>query len=110
MKVLRTIFIAVLAVLCGGFLLRFAQYEYSYYRASDSPGIYLLTDPHICVYRAFAHAHGESDGWTFFLSGDAPEGTVPVFYFPTWPFAVMSAGVLIYAAFSTFRWNSKQAC
>src|SRR5258708_5340029 len=107
MRTLRTILIAVLALCCIVFLFPFVHTHYFLSHARDARGIHFLAEPHICVYRPFTHAHGERDGWTFFLLADSPEGTRPVFYFPTWPLAVVSAGVLIHAAFSIFESSDK---
>jgi hypothetical protein len=100
MKALRTIAISALAIWCMLFLYRFADTQHFLWEARSDRGIHLLGEPHICVWRAFAHAHGEHDGWTFFLLGDSPEGTRPVFYFPAWPLAAASAGVLVFAGLS----------
>ena len=88
--------LAALGVL---FLIRFVHIQYQLWQMRDGPGLYLIAEPHICVYRAFTREHGERDGWSLFLLTDAPEGTRSVFYFPTWPLAVASVGFLIYAAF-----------
>jgi hypothetical protein len=108
MRTLRTIMVVPLAVLCVLFLVRFARIQYSLWQVRDGPGLYLVAEPQICVYRAFMHEHRERHGWTLFLLADVPEGTRPVFYFPTWPLAVASVGVLIYAGFAIFEWSDKR--
>lgn len=108
MRTWRIIVVVPLAVLCGIFLVCYTRIECLLWQMRDDRGIHLLAEPHVCVYRAFTHNHGERDGWTLFLLTDAPEGTRSIFYFPTWPLAIASVGVLVYATFTMFEWRGKR--
>lgn len=109
MRTLHNILMVPLAVLCAFFLIRFARIEYALWQMRDGAGFRLLAEPHICVYRAFTRERKERDGWTFFLLADPPEGTRAVFYFPTWPAVVASAGLLAYAVFILFDRKDRRA-
>ena len=68
----------------------------------------LLGEPHVCVHRAFTHGRGERDGWSLFLFGDSPEGTWPILYLPSWPFAIAAIGVLAYGALIFFEQSKRR--
>ena len=108
MRTLRTLLLIPLAVLSAFFLFGYVRAVVWMWEGRDDRGIRLLGEPHVCVYRAFTHGHGERNGWTPFLLADAPEGTRAVFYFPSWPFAVAALGVLTYGAFIVFDQSERR--
>jgi hypothetical protein len=67
-----------------------------------------LSEPHVCIFRGDTQEHGEHGGWRAFMLTDAPEGTRPIFYFPSWPFAAAAAGVLGFAAYSIYEQTRKR--
>lgn len=102
MRTIRTLFLIPLTVISAFFLFEYVRAVAWMWEARDAPGIHLLIEPHVCVYRAFTHGHGERDGWTPLLLTDPPEGTRAVFYFPSWPFAVAAVGTMAYGASTIF--------
>ena len=102
MRIFSVILFGSLAILCATFIFRFVSIERDLWQMCEPRDISLLGLPHVCVYRAWAHQHGEHDGWTLFLLADCPEGTKPVVYFPTWPLALAAGGILIYALHEVF--------
>lgn len=108
MQIIRTLFIALIAVWCVTFLANFARIQFFLWQVRADRGIHLVAEPHVCVWRAAAHVHGDRGGWTLFLLADAPEGTRPVIYFPTWPLVPAALGIVIFAALSLFDGRSRR--
>jgi hypothetical protein len=103
MRPLRTIVLIAVAFASLAVLVRYARDEFFLWNVCDDTAIDLIAVPHVCIYRAYTHEHGECDGWTLFLLTDSPEGTRPIAYFPTWPLVVAAAVLLIYAFFGIVR-------
>ena len=98
MRLFRNIVLGVLALLSVVFLVGYARvWQSTDYR------IIGLVDPHVCIYR-----HGEYVGWEAFIPTDPPEGTHSIFYFPSWPFAVAAAGVLVFTGYSIYEQTRKR--
>src|SRR5713101_4370386 len=107
MRTLRTIILMPFAALSVLVLIGYGRAIYPMWDArSGEHHLYdagLLTEPHVTVFRAYTHAHGERDGWSLFWVYEVPEGTRSVVYFPCWPFAAAALGVLVYAGFAIFE-------
>jgi hypothetical protein len=113
MRTLRATFLLLLAASSIPFLFGYGRAIYPMWDArSGVHSIYdfgLLIEPHVTVFRAYTHAHGERDGWSLFWVYDVPEGTRPVVYFPCWPFAVLALAALINGGFVLFDYHERRA-
>ena len=99
MRTFRT-FLFILAVMFSAyFLFGYTRAVHTLYEPPD--GIGLLGVPHVCAWRPLPHFETHS-GMSLFLASDAPEGTIPIFRFPSWPLALGAGAILIYAVFTLF--------
>ena len=103
MRLLRTIVLVAFVVFSTYFLFGYARSIYMLNQMDESESghsigevIELLRKPHICAWRPWSPSSKASGGISLFLWYDTPEGTMPIFYFPSWPFALAAGGVLIY--------------
>ena len=112
LRTIRAIFPLGLAGLSILFLIGYGRAIYPIWdgRSGDHhlSDLGLLTEPHVVVYRAYCHRCGERDGWSLFWVFDAPEGTRPVLYFPSWPLAIVAFGALIYAGFAIYDQSGRR--
>ena len=59
--------------------------------------------PHVYAYRPFVPGFDVHAGFELFSAGDVPEGAIPLFYLPSWPFVIVATGVVVYTAILLFR-------
>jgi hypothetical protein len=79
MRKFRTILLAALVVPSVVFLFGYGRVVCWMWQASDYHSIGLLAEPHVCIFRAYTHEHGEHGGWRVFMLTDSPEGTRSIF-------------------------------
>ena len=115
MRTLRIMLLVSLVAFSTYFLFGYAQSIHMLNGMDESESgrsigevISLLKAPHICAWRPLAPSSKASGGISLFLWYDTPEGTMPIFYFPSWPFALVAGGVLIYAGVFLYGLRHKQ--
>lgn len=102
MRYLLTILLLSCATLSAWFI-------YGYARVccllAEPPGsiVDTLGLPHVYAYRPFVPGFHVHAGFALFSAGDVPEGAIPLFYWPSWPFAIVAVGAVISSAILLFR-------
>ena len=105
MRTFRTILLIPVVAFSAYFLFGYARAIYTLYEPPH--GIGLLGVPHVCAWRPWIPSFKASGGISLFLASDPPEGTMLIFRLPSWPFALATGGVLIYAGYILFDCRKK---
>jgi len=103
MRLLRAIVLLVLAIFSVHFLVAYVRALYPMYQMMDDPGFIFLRDPYVGYYPAAHSADGHAH-WSLIEVADGHgEGTGVIHSFPSWPLALVAAGVLVYLPIAIFR-------
>jgi hypothetical protein len=105
MKIGRDLILGIAAISSIVFIAEYVRVVTALFPNADPTHLVLFAEPQITAYRPWTHAgvHGGYRVSLFNAYGLTPDGTVPVFRFPDWPFLILAIGVLVYAVIRISR-------